>query len=91
MKIYNLFIIIMVKVPKKKIKSIVIYGETWCPYCKNSKTIARKISNSVKFVSGLSSTEIKKKLKLKSTPSTIPQIQVDGKYIGGFSNLSKLL
>lgn len=84
--------IIMVKKQKNiKVKSIVIYGESWCPFCKQSKIVAKKLSKSVKFINGLSSIEIKKKLKLKKTPSTIPQIQVDGKYIGGFSQLQKLL
>lgn len=70
---------------------IVIYGEQWCPFCKAAKKDAKKITKSVKFISGISGAEMKKKLKLKKVPKTIPQIQIDGKYIGGYSNLVKLI
>lgn len=71
---------------------IVIYGEKWCPFCKAAKRDAKKkLSKSVKLITGLSGAEMKKKLKLKRIPKTIPQIQVDGKYIGGYSNLVNII
>ena len=71
----------------KKVKQITIYGENWCPYCRNAKELAKRISKKVSFVSGKSGEELKKKLKLKKIKQTIPQIVVDGKHIGGFNKL----
>jgi len=76
--------------PKDKKHKIIIYGEKWCPFCKNAKTLAKKITKDFKFVAGKSGIEIKKLIKTKTVPKTIPQIVVNGKHIGGFSNLQSL-
>jgi glutaredoxin len=77
-----------------KYPTIKIYGETWCPYCKLSKILAKKINPKFDpkkdFISGKTSVQLKKLLKLKSTPKTIPLILVNKKYIGGYSNLQNL-
>ena len=78
------------KTKKIKQKKITVYGETWCPYCKNAKTLAKTITKDVKFISGKSGIQLKKLLKLKKIPKTIPLVVVDGKYIGGFSNLQSM-
>ena len=77
--------------PVHKFKSVKIYGETWCPYCTNSKLIATKHSKKVEFLHGKSPEQLRRILKLPNAPRTIPQIVVNGKYIGGFSNLQKLV
>ena len=81
----------MSKVKSKKISKpkhkIIIYGEKWCPFCRNAKLLAKKITTNYKFVSGKSGATLKKLLKSRNIPATIPQIVVDGKHIGGFSNL----
>ena len=74
----------------KKQRKIVIYGENWCPFCKNAKTLAKKMTKDFKFISGKSGLELKKLLKSRTIPKTIPQIVVNGKHIGGFSNLQSL-
>ena len=79
-----------IKKTKVKQKKIIIYGENWCPYCKNAKKIAKKITKNYKFISGKSGLELKRLLKLKNVPRTIPLITVDGRYIGGFSNLQAM-
>lgn len=75
---------------RKKQHKIEIYGENWCPFCRNAKILAKRITKKNKFISGKSGLELKKLLKLKNVPRTIPLVVVDGKYIGGFSNLKKL-
>jgi glutaredoxin 3 len=74
----------------KRPKQITIYGEHWCPYCRQAKQLAKKLKIKTKFISGKSGDYIKNELKLKKTPTTIPQISIDGKYIGGFSKLSTM-
>ena len=82
---------ILSKVVSKKITKpkhkIIIYGENWCPFCRNAKILAKKISYKYKFVSGKSGLTLQKLLKSRKIPATIPQVVVDGKHIGGFSNL----
>lgn len=72
---------------KKKSLRIVVYGENWCPFCKKVKTMAKKMTNDFQFISGKSGSELKRILKLKSIPRTIPLVVVNNKYIGGYSNL----
>ena len=83
------------KLPRKKKSKlkqpkIIIYGEKWCPFCRNAKSLAKKMTKDYKFVSGKSGVELKKLLKSKNIPKTIPQIVVDGKHIGGFTHLQTL-
>ena len=84
--------IIKKKTIKKKVikPKIIIYGEKWCPFCRNAKELSTKVTKSVKFISGKSGTQLRKILKLTNVPRTIPQIVVNGKHIGGFSNLQKI-
>ena len=79
----------MKRTKSKKQQTIIIYGEKWCPFCTNAKSIAKKMTKKFKFISGKSSLELKRILKLRKIPETIPQIVVDGKHIGGFTNLQK--
>ena len=69
---------------------IIIYGEKWCPFCRNAKTLARKMTSDFEFVSGKSGPELKKLIKSRSIPKTIPQVVVNGKHIGGFDKLKSL-
>ena len=78
---------IQTRKPKLKQPKIIIFGEKWCPFCRNAKLLAEKMTKDYKFVSGKSGVELKKLLKSKNIPKTIPQITVNGKHIGGFTNL----
>ena len=79
----------VVKKKIKKLPSIIIYGENWCPFCSNAKKLAKSLSSNVSFISGKSGEYIKNKYKLKTIPRTIPQIIVNKKHIGGYNALSK--
>ena len=80
----------IVKSRKISTPKIIIYGENWCPFCKNAKSLAKKMTKNYKFIPGKSGIELKKLIKSRNIPKTIPQITVDGKHIGGFSNLQKM-
>ena len=67
--------------------NIVIYGEKWCPFCLNAKKIAKNMTKHYKFITGKSGLQLKKILKSQKIPKTIPQIIIDGKHIGGFTEL----
>lgn len=70
-------------------KSVIIYGEVWCPYCQK----AMKIKNS-KFVSisgsNLNNMNLKRLLNVQSVPKQIPMIVLNNKYIGGYSDYLNL-
>jgi len=73
----------------KKAKIITIYGSNSCLFCREAKKLARRMCNTVRFIEGLNAQEMKKVMNLNKAPTTIPQILVDGKHIGGYSDLEK--
>ena len=75
----------------KQFLQITIYGDLKCPFCVEAKKQAKLMARSVKFISKKSKQEIKALLKIKTLPQTIPQIVVDGKYIGSYSHLIKII
>ena len=77
----------------KKAPKILIFGENWCPYCKGAKSFAKKINPQFDFkkdfITGKTPKQLKQFLKLKTMPRTIPIVVVNGKYIGGYSDLQR--
>ena len=76
-------------VKKKKYKQKTIYGKASCWFCRESKKIAKTMSRSVIFIQASAKT-MQSVLKLQKAPTTIPQIVVNNKHIGGYTNLLKL-
>ena len=77
---------------KTQYKNVILYGTSWCPYCKKAKLLLRK--HKIKFLNvdieeaGISKSEL---AVLSDGGTTIPQIIINGKPIGGFTELSKRL
>lgn len=71
-------------------KKIEVYSTNFCPYCVRAKNLLEDL--------GLEYTEINlegkadelKALKERTGQRTVPQIFIDGEFIGGFSELSQL-
>ena len=72
-----------------KKQGVIIYGENWCKFCKASKKHLQQHKIKYKFIQGKSGREIQQLLKSKKKVLTIPQIVIDGKHIGGYSDLKK--
>lgn len=77
---------------------ILIYGKNKCSYCNNAKKLAKSLKNKIDDFKydyidieklGMSIKELSKKLKKEI--STVPQIIIDNKYIGGYEEFKKYL
>lgn len=68
----------------------VVYGKDTCPYCKQAKQLLDQHNIAYRYVdvakSDLSLSEL-----VDRNVDTVPQVFVDGKYVGGFAELEKLL
>ena len=68
-----------------------IYGAEWCPYCKKAEQLLK--DNKIEYIKHevpQDRHERAKFLKEKLNASSIPQIIIKEKNIGGYDNLSKL-
>ena len=71
--------------------SLIIYGWNWCPWCQKAKKLAKMKGISFKFI------DIEKNPNQAYFPHTgkkitsAPQIYMNGKFIGGYSDLEKLI
>lgn len=75
-------------------KSIVIYGKPNCKFCILAKELVQRTENTVlEYIDiqekGIGAEELSKIVGV--TVKTIPQIFIDGVYIGGYQELNKEL
>lgn len=79
------------KKTKDNEKEIVIYTWSTCPYCINAKRLLRE--NNMKYIEKevVQNKKYLKEMKRKTGETSVPQIFIDGKHIGGFSQLQTYL
>ena len=71
-----------------------IYSKPNCPYCDRSKALLTKLDIPYEEIDAVANIDILKERVTNITgapPRTVPQIFLDGKYIGGFTDLEKIL
>ncbi|WMY95286.1 MAG: GrxA family glutaredoxin [Arsenophonus sp.] len=75
---------------------LLIFGRSNCPYCTSAKKIAEKLKNTLHdFHYRYIDIEIEKitkndlSKKVGKIVNTVPQIFLDGEYIGGFTDFEK--
>ncbi|WMY96424.1 MAG: GrxA family glutaredoxin [Arsenophonus sp.] len=75
---------------------LIIFGRAGCPYCISSKKIAEKLKNTLNDfnysyidieVENITKNDLSK--KVGKIVKTVPQIFLDGKHIGGFTEFEK--
>lgn len=70
-----------------------MYSKSYCPYCDKAKNVFKKGGVEVKVYEldrMITGDAIQKKLKNLSGQSTVPNIYIGGKHIGGCSDLLAL-
>lgn len=78
-------------IKKKKHQSALIISAEWCPYCQKAKMLLSK--KKIKFLN----VDIEKNnigsedINMLTGKTSIPQIYLNGKYIGGYTDLAKKL
>lgn len=69
---------------------IKIYTKNYCPYCAHAKELLNKIGAKYEEVDITDTPEVIEDLIKKSGMRTVPQIFVNNKCLGGFSDIAKL-
>ncbi len=71
--------------------SIIVYSTLTCPYCVNAKELldAKGLEYKIVYVDK-DPTQLAEMLSKSNGSRTVPQIFIDGKHIGGFSDLKIL-
>lgn len=71
-----------------------VYGRDNCTFCDQAKELLKDKGLEYKYVDVSNSVEqfkVKMKTEHGITIKTVPQITVDGKYVGGFESLQSFL
>ncbi|MBP3194309.1 MAG: glutaredoxin 3 [Cardiobacteriaceae bacterium] len=75
-------------------KSIVIYLKPTCPYCQRALELLNKKVNKdifeIKIIDILQQPELRAEMIEKSGRTTVPEIFIDGQFIGGCDDLYAL-
>ena len=69
---------------------VTIYTKDYCPYCKQAKTLLNSLNVTYKEVDITKTPEKIIGLEAKSGLRTVPQIFVEDKCLGGYSDIAKL-
>lgn len=69
---------------------VTIYTREWCGYCTAALALLNKKGVEFEHIDASGNQELRKKIAKDSGQSTVPQIFIDGKPIGGYSELSAL-
>ncbi len=69
---------------------VVVYTTPWCPYCHTAKHLLRHRNTEFAEVSVAGNSEARRWLAQTSGQTTVPQVFIHGRSIGGFDELSSL-
>lgn len=69
---------------------VVIYSKSYCPYCDRAKALFKNKGVSYKEISVENDPSLYEELKKKTGMMTVPQIFIDDKLIGGYTDLAAL-
>ena len=69
---------------------IIIYTTTYCPYCTRAKALLDKKRVKYTEINVIDDEEKRKEMIEKSGRTTVPQIFINGKHIGGYDDLYAL-
>jgi len=72
------------------VAKVVIYSKSYCPFCDRAKNLFKSKGVNYEEISVDDQPELYSSLKAKTGMMTVPQIFIDDKLIGGFSELSAL-
>lgn len=77
--------------PIKQVKEITIYTKSTCGYCHKAKEALSALSLKYKEVEISDNIDLYKSLRAKTGCETVPQIFFGEKFIGGYTDLKKLI
>jgi GrxC family glutaredoxin len=69
---------------------ITVYSKTYCPFCDSAKQLLSSLNLDYEVVDITNDPETAQKISQKSGMMTVPQIFINEKCIGGYTELEKL-
>ena len=69
---------------------IVMYSKSWCPYCRMAKRLLSEKGQEWQEIDVEEQPERRREMVERSGRTTVPQIWIDGRHIGGYDELSRL-
>ena len=69
---------------------IVMYSKSWCPYCRMAKRLFAAKGQKWDEIDIEEQPERRREMVERSGRTTVPQIWIGGRHIGGFNELSRL-
>jgi glutaredoxin 3 len=69
---------------------IVMYSKSWCPYCRMAKRLLAAKGQKWDEIDIEEQPERRREMVERSGRTTVPQIWIGEKHIGGFDELSRL-
>lgn len=70
--------------------NVVVYSKTHCPYCDRAKSMLKSKGIAYEEINLDGKAEEMQALVAKTGLRTVPQIFIDGKLIGGFTDMAAL-
>ena len=68
-----------------------IYSAQWCAWCQRAKALLRQHDIEIDEIDITDDVELQKEAIRESGQRTIPQIWIDGEYVGGYTELAARL
>jgi glutaredoxin 3 len=69
---------------------VVIYSEFWCPYCTRAKQLLDKKGVTYLEIEAPNGSEAREEARSLSGRTSVPQIVINGKAVGGYDDISAL-
>ncbi|EGR27730.1 hypothetical protein IMG5_190250 [Ichthyophthirius multifiliis] len=76
---------------QNSIKRVKIYGAEWCPYCVSAKKLFTNLEIDFDYIDVDQHQNEKDQIQKQYNWDTVPMIFIDGKFEGGFSDVSAKL
>lgn len=71
-------------------KPVKMYTTLFCPYCTAAKTLLTKKGVAFEEIDATGNSELRQEIMERSGQNTVPQIFINDKSIGGFSELNEM-
>jgi len=72
------------------VSEIQIYSTSWCPYCRMAKRLLAAKGVAWQEVDVEEAPERRREMALRSGRTTVPQIWIGDRHVGGYDELSRL-
>ncbi len=69
---------------------VVMYATAWCPFCQRARNLLQRKNVSFEEIDVESAPDARAQMREKSGRTSVPQIFIGERHVGGFDDLSAL-